>query len=202
MAVIEEEEENVIAGLVFAFRCFRRNVAEGRREGRLGVELFRRVKPVVDVCSTDSSCEESLRSPQHRKVKERTFEEENEVDDRATADFTCLSRSSRNGPTVASKISDDDDDRVIEMTGGGGLLVTLVIDFYVNDGNESDEESGVGIHTRAMLLIVDELHPYTRMGAFLSLCLCLCLCLPLSQSRLRLPATDDDARNGEQRRCS
>jgi len=59
------------------------------------------------------------------------------------------------------------------MTGGEELLVTLVIDFYVNDDNDNDEESRVGIHTRVTLLIVDELHTYTRMGAFLSLSLSL-----------------------------
>jgi hypothetical protein len=43
------------------------------------------------------------------------------------------------------KISDDEDDRVIEMTGGGVLLVTLVIDFYVNDDNERGPR--ICIHT-------------------------------------------------------
>ena len=84
------------------------------------------------------------------------------------------------------------------MTGGGGLLVTLVIDFYVNDDNDNDKEPTIGTHTRALLLIVDELHAYTRMRAFLSLS-------PLSLSvafTAAAAADDDDARNGEQRQCS
>ena len=64
------------------------------------------------------------------------------------------------------------------MTGGGGLLVTLVIDFYRN--GEDDEESRVSIYTRAMLLIVDELQPYTRMRVFLSLSPALLLSVSLS----------------------
>ena len=83
-------------------------------------------------------------------------------------DLTFVFRS-RYGRIVASKISDDDDDRVIEMTGGAELFLTLVIDFYVNDDNDNDEKSRVDINTRAMLLIVDELHIYTRMKAFLAL---------------------------------
>lgn len=88
------------------------------------------------------------------------------------------------------------------MTGGGGLLVTLVIDFYRND--ENDEESRVSTYTRAMLLIVDELQAYTRMGVFLSLALSLfhsqsllMLMWLLLLLLLLLPAIDDDARNGE-----
>ncbi len=84
--------------------------------------------------------------PQHRNGKERVFNEENEVWDCGTVRFTFLSCSIRNGRIVAPIISDDDDDRVIEMTGGEKLLVTLVIDFYVNDDNDNDEESRVGIH--------------------------------------------------------
>ena len=109
-------------------------------------------------------------------------------------DWIGLFCSIRNGRIVASKISDDDDDRVIEMTGGGGLLVTLVIDFYRND--ENDEESRVSTYTRAMLLIVDELQAYTRMGVFLSLFHSQSL-LMLMWLLLLLPAIDDDARNGE-----
>lgn len=164
MVVIDDEAEDVLI-----FRWFRTSVVDGRREDRLGVELFRRVKPVVDVCSTDCNWEESLLSPQHRNAKERVFEEGNEARDRpvTVVDWIGLFCSIRNGRIWASKISDDDDDRVIEMTGGGGFLVTLVIDFYRND--ENDEESRVSTYTSAMLLIVDELQAYTRMGVFLSL---------------------------------
>lgn len=79
--------------------------------------------------------------------------------------FFC---STRKGRLVEANNSDDDDDRVIEMTGGGELLVTLVIDFYVNDDNDNNEEPRIGIHTRATLFVVDELHTYIHTGGGVS----------------------------------
>ncbi len=86
--------------------------------------------------------------------------EENEVQDCGTGDLTFLSRSVRNGRIVVFNNSDDDDDRVIEMTGGGGLLVSLVIDFYVNDDNDNHAELRVDIHTREQrcLLLTNYIH--------------------------------------------
>ncbi len=88
------------------------------------------------------------------------------------------------------------------MTGGGGLLVTLVIDFYVNDDNDNDEESRVGIHTRATLLIVDELHIHADGGVSFSLslrryyCCCCCCSCCLLLMMMRETESNDDAPGG------
>jgi hypothetical protein len=126
------------------------------------------------------------------------------VTDCGAGGIAFFSRSIRNGSIVVANNSDDDDDRVIEMTGGGGLLGTLVIDFYVNDDNDNDKEPRISIHTRATLLIVDELDTYTRMGAFLSLTLtlscyycycsyCCCCCLLMV---MRETESNDDVPGG------
>jgi len=140
--------------------------------------------------------------PQHRNGKERVFIEEKEVRDRGAGDLAFFCCSIRNGRIEASNISDDDDDRVIEMTGGGGLLVTLVIDFYVNDDNDNDEESRVGIHTRATLLIVDELHIHADGGVSFSLslrryyCCCCCCCSCCLLMMMRETESNDDTPGG------
>lgn len=153
-AIADEDDFNrVVVVVVFVvFRDFRAELAGDEREARLGVELFRCVYAVVEVCSTDGACDECFLSPQHRNGKERVVDEEEAIgEDFDDRDRTCVFRSLRNGRIEAAKKSEDDDDRVIEMTGGGGLLVTLVIDFYANDDDDdddNDEEPRIGIHER------------------------------------------------------
>ena len=146
----EDDFNRVVVVVVFVvFRGFRAELAGDEREERLGVELFRCVYAVVEVCSTDGACDECFLSPQHRNGKEWVVDEEETIgEDFDDRDRTCFFRSRRNGRIEATKKSEDDDDRVIEMTGGGGLLVTLVIDFYANDDDDNDEEPRIGIHER------------------------------------------------------
>ena len=81
------------------------------------------------------------------------------------------------------------------MTGGGGLLGTLVIDFYVNDDNNNDKEPRIGIHTRATLLIVDELDTiHADGGVSFSLSLTLSCCLLMMM--MRETESNDDASSG------
>jgi len=179
IAVVEDDVvTDVVVVFVFVFWWFWFNVVERGLDEILGVELFRRAWPIVEVCLADGFWDGWFLAPQHWNGKERVVGEEKEVRDfEDRDDATFLSRSIRNGRIVAANNSDDDDDRVIEMTGGGGLLVTLVVDFYVNDDDndddDSDEEPRIGIHASndknnvACCWRVT----HTRTGAFLSLLL-------------------------------